>query len=123
MPLPRRLPLPALRQTRFLSIARPLQAGDSVGSGPEKHTTNKTNELDVQSAASKAGVKERAEGASRDSASSEKDVNNDNARAQKDYPESPMVIGMNDERGGVSCRVVCIGTGRDADEGVEGSLR
>jgi len=122
MPLPRRLPLLALRQTRFLTLARPLQAGNSVGSGPEEHTTNKTDELDVQSAASKAGKKERVEGASRDSASSEKDVNSDNARAQKDNPESPMVIGMNDERGGVSCRAVCIGTGQVADEGIEGSL-
>lgn len=106
MPLPRRLPLLPLlppRQTRTLTVARPLQAGNSVGSGPEEHATNKSDGLDVQSAASKAAGEEKANNASRDSASSGKDVNNDNARAQKEFPESPVVIGMNDERGGVSC--------------------
>lgn len=103
MPLPRRLPLLALRQTRSLTVARPLQAGNSVGSGPEEHAKNKSDGLDVQSAASKAAREEKANNASRDSASSGKDVNNDNARAQKEFPESPVVIGMNDERGGVSC--------------------
>lgn len=103
MPLPRRLPFLSLRQTRSLTVTRPLLASNSVGSGPKDHVTNSTDELDVQSAASKAGKKEKVEDASRDSASSEKDVRNDNERAQKENPESPMVIGMNDERGGVSC--------------------
>ncbi|MCJ1250823.1 hypothetical protein MMC30_008051 [Trapelia coarctata] len=102
MPLPRRIPLLSLRRTtRSLTTSRPFLAGNSVGSGPDDHVTNRTDELDVQSAASKAGEKERVENASRDSASSEKDVKKDNERAKKESPESPVVIGMNDERGGV----------------------
>lgn len=106
MPLPRRLPLISLRQTRSLTTNRPLFGGNTIGSGPEDHATNRTDELDVQSEASNAGKKERLENPGRDSASSEKDTKKDNERAKKENPESPVVIGMNDERGKVSFLVV-----------------
>ena len=112
MPLVRRLPLISLRQTtRSFTTARPLLADNSVGSGPEQHITNRKDELNVHSAGSEAGKRERAEDANRDSATTEKDTRNDNERAKKENPESPVVIGMNDERGGVSCRSVCVGGG------------
>ena len=100
---PRRIPALALRQTRSLTTARPLLAGGATQGRREDHITNSTDTLDVQSSASKSGAEERQEDASNASASTEKDKRNDNERAQKDHPESPMVIGMNDERGGVSC--------------------
>lgn len=49
-------------------------------------------------------MRQRADGDGRDSsAATEKDPGNQNEKAQKDHPEAPgPVIGMNDERGGVS---------------------
>ena len=47
-------------------------------------------------------MKEHEEGTG-GGATSRKDEGNNNKRAEKDHPEAPMVIGMNDERGGVSC--------------------
>ena len=100
MPLLRRLPTFSTRSIRSFTIARPLLATEPGSTKPSDHTTNSKDELDIQSAASKSGQRERVEG-SHASATSEKDTRNDNERAQKDSPESPMVIGMNDERGGV----------------------
>ena len=74
------------------------------GRQPEEHVTNRKDELDVQSSASKSGVQERAAGGSRQSsATSQKDHGDQNKKAKEDHPEAPgPVIGMNDERGGVS---------------------
>ena len=78
------------------------------GRQPEEHVTNRKDEFDIQSSASKSGKQERAaaggDGESgQSSATSEKDHGNQNEKAKKDHPEAPgPVIGMNDERGGVS---------------------
>lgn len=88
--------------TRRLSTSPALRAGMGwEGSDGKEHTTNKKDTLDVQSSSSKAGKEARAEDAHNSSATSEKDETNANARAQKEHPEAPLVIGMNDERGGV----------------------
>ncbi len=56
----------------------------------------------MQHEASKEGRAERASGGG-SAATSEKDKNNQNKKAKEDHPEAPgVVIGMNDERGGVS---------------------
>ena len=65
--------------------------------------TKSTDELDIQSSASKSGTRARAEGSKQSDAISESDSQKSNEKAKKDYPEAPgPVIGMNDERGGVS---------------------
>lgn len=78
------------------------------GRQPEEHVTNRKDELDVQSSASKSGVKERAAGdAGQSSAASQRDHGDQNKKAKEDHPEAPgPVIGMNDERGGVSFALV-----------------
>lgn len=80
------------------------------GRQPEEHVTNREDGLDIQSSASKSGKQERAAGSSaQSSAASEKDHGDQNKKAKEDHPEAPgPVIGMNDERGGVSFG----GTGR-----------
>lgn len=74
------------------------------GRQPEEHVTNREDGLDIQSSASKSGKQERAAGGSaQSSAASEKDHGDQNRKAKEDHPEAPgPVIGMNDERGGVS---------------------
>lgn len=75
------------------------------GRQPEEHVTNRKDELDIQSSASKSGKQERAAGggSEQSSAASEKDHGDQNKKAKEDHPEAPgPVIGMNDERGGVS---------------------
>ena len=101
---------------------------DWSGRQPQEHVSNRKDELDVQSGASQSGKRERA--ADNENASqgtSEKDSGNQNEQAKKDHPEAPgPVIGMNDERGGVSLQPNSIGTGptigveKCADDGVEG---
>jgi len=62
----------------------------------DEHVLNREDELDVQSAASKSGKRQRAEGSHADSAATETDSRGDNAQAKKDHPEAPgPVIGMN----------------------------
>ena len=93
--------LPPLTQHRFAS-----GTSDWSGRQAHEHATNRKDELDVQSGASQSGKRERA--TDNDNASqgtSEKDSGNQNEQAKKDHPEAPgPVIGMNDERGGVSLR-------------------
>lgn len=74
------------------------------GSQPDDHALNRSDELDVQSEAVRSGQRERAgESGPGSSATTEKDPGNQNKEAKKDHPEAPgPVIGMNDERGGVS---------------------
>ena len=100
MPFVRLFTIRSFHPIRSFTTAQPRLATEPGSTKPSDHTTNSKDELDVQSAASKSGKRERVEG-SHASATSEKDTRNDNERAQKDHPESPMVIGMNDERGGV----------------------
>ncbi|MCJ1290271.1 hypothetical protein MMC34_001807 [Xylographa carneopallida] len=99
MPFVRLLTIRSFRPIRSFTTAQPRLATEPGSTKPSDHTTNSKDELDVQSAASKSGKRERIEG-SHASATSEKDTRNDNERAQKENPESPIVIGMNDERGG-----------------------
>ncbi|KAL8992336.1 MAG: hypothetical protein Q9169_007175, partial [Polycauliona sp. 2 TL-2023] len=73
------------------------------GRQPAEHVTNRTDELDVQSGASKSGARQRVEDDQHEgsSATSQKDPGNQNEKAKRDHPEAPgPVIGMNDERGG-----------------------
>ena len=94
--------LRTLTQSRNFAATAVLGA-DWDGRQPQDHVTNSDNVLDIQSSASKSGKQQRAEGSHPSSAATEKDVGNDNAQAKKDHPEAPgPVIGMNDERGGVS---------------------
>lgn len=93
--------LPFLTQHRFAS-----GTSDWSGRQAHEHVSNRKDELDVQSGASQSGQRERA--ADNENASqgtSEQDSGNQNEQAKKDHPEAPgPVIGMNDERGGVSLR-------------------
>ena len=93
--------LPSASQCRSAS-----GTSDWSGRQPQEHLSNRKDELDVQSGASQSGKRERAtdnENASQ--GTTEKDSGNQNEQAKKDHPEAPgPVIGMNDERGGVSPR-------------------
>lgn len=61
---------------------------------------NRTDEKDIQSAASQQAMREKENDDSQSRGISEKGAE-DNKKAEKDRPEAPKpVIGMNDERGG-----------------------
>jgi len=76
------------------------QHTDWKGRAPQENANARSSNLDLHSDASQSGKKSRAEGGSKnESATSGADARDDNKRAQKEFPESPMVIGMNDERG------------------------
>ncbi|KAL8737403.1 MAG: hypothetical protein Q9181_001710 [Wetmoreana brouardii] len=100
-----RLPTRRLLLRRF--SATPLRAAENEpgwsGRQPSEHVTNRKDELDVHSGASKSGARQRItdnehEGSS---AASQKDPGKQNEKAKRDHPEAPgPVIGMNDERGG-----------------------
>ncbi|MCJ1241146.1 hypothetical protein MMC14_009150 [Varicellaria rhodocarpa] len=103
-----------LHPTRTIFTSRPLLSSTWEGRQPEEHVTNREDTLDIQSAASKGGKQSRAEDSHQSGATSEKDTGNHNERAKKDHPEAPgPVIGMNDERGGVSNKHL------DTPEGIE----
>ena len=62
---------------------------------------------DSQADAAQEGMKAHQEGREGSQATSRKDEGNQNKRAKQDRPEAPEpVIGMNDERGGVSYREI-----------------
>ncbi|KAI9802976.1 MAG: hypothetical protein M1825_002209 [Sarcosagium campestre] len=87
--------LPSAASLRpFTKTSAPMQ-----GRKPEDHVTNQDHDLNVHSAASRGGQRDRGtEGQSQ--ATSERDHGSDNAKAEKDHPEAPKpVIGMNDEKG------------------------
>lgn len=102
--------------TRPLSTSNRLfsATSDWQGRKPDEHAVNRTEEKDVQSQQSQAGMREKerhmsgkdAEKGKEENISqgvSEADQNNSNPRAKEESPEAPgPVIGMNDERGGVS---------------------
>lgn len=101
-----RSPLLRTLKTPTLSPLRSYAADTSnwTGRHGDEHVHNRKDELDVQSGASQSGKRERASGDENQSqATSEGDKGNQNEQAKKDLPEAPdTVIGMNDERGGVS---------------------
>ncbi|KAL9132162.1 MAG: hypothetical protein Q9217_000096 [Psora testacea] len=84
------------------------RAGDWSGRQPHEHINNRDDDnLNVHSSAANSGKSDRAaEGGTqggKSQATTEADKGNQNEQAQKDHPEAPgPVIGMNDERGGVS---------------------
>lgn len=74
-----------------------------TGRQPKEHVTEIQDELNVHSKASKSGKQERAGGSEQNSSTNEKDYGNQNKKAKEENPEAPgPVLGMNDERGGVS---------------------
>ena len=78
-------------------------ASSSVTSKDGTHTTNKDNELDVQSSDLKGGQRDRqSDNATSSSAATERKLGNDSEQVKKYFPEAPPgpVLGMNDERGG-----------------------
>ena len=108
-----RQPSRHLTPARTISTSHSLLSNTWDGRQADEHVTNRKDTLDIQSAASKGGKQSRAEDSHQSGATSEKDTGNHNERAKKDHPEAPgPVIGMNDERGGVSnefvARVKCI---------------
>lgn len=86
--------------------AKNTNISDWAGRPASEHVTNRDdNEPDIQSSASKSGKEERTgeSGYVGSGAANEKDLGNQNEQAKKDHPEAPgPVLGMNDERGGVS---------------------
>ncbi|KAI4182763.1 MAG: hypothetical protein L6R41_005784 [Letrouitia leprolyta] len=115
MPLLLRLPL-SLRTPKLHPHLRPLSISPSPhstnspswsGRQPSEHATNRKDELDVQSGASKSGARQRAQEDEHvgSGATSEQDPGSQNEKAKQDHPEAPgPVIGMNDERGGNGIR-------------------
>ena len=102
--LSRRLPRSAyLRPFTSGSVFRKWE-----GRKADEHVVNREDELDVHSEASQSGMREREkDDPDHSQGTSEKDKGKHNERAEKDHPEAPKpVIGMNDEKGGVS--VACL---------------
>ena len=76
---------------------------DWEGRDPKEHVARQDHRIDIHASASVEGRKERSTGSRGESASTEKDHKDGNQKAKEDHPEAPgPVIGMNDERGGVS---------------------
>ena len=104
----RALPRQRLHQSIRLSITPSRNAGsvtkDWEGRQADEHITNRGDSLNAQSSASNSGQADRADQSTGGSqATSQEDKGNQNKQAEKDHPEAPTpVIGMNDERGGVS---------------------
>ena len=100
-------PLSSLTKNRFAS-----GTSDWSGRQPQEHVQNRGDELDIQSGASQSGKREQvSDNKNTSQGISEKDSGNQNEQAQKDHREAPgPVIGMNDERGGVSLEPLNIGT-------------
>lgn len=102
-----RIPIAAhVARARTFSSTSPGFSSTWKGRQADEHVTNSKDDLNVHSSASGSGKQERASGSEHSSSSaaiSEKDHGDQNAKAKKDHPEAPgPVIGMNDERGGVS---------------------
>ena len=104
----------ALCQTPFISTRRNGSNSSTwEGRKPDEHVNDRHDTQNVQVSASRQGKADRASGDSAASgATSQKDHGNQNKKAHEEHPEAPgPVIGMNDERGGVSnigrsfCRV------------------
>jgi hypothetical protein len=87
--------------TAVKSISSSAPARKWEGRPAEEHPAREPDSHQHQIDSVKEGKQERASGEG-SAAASEKDDQNLNKKAQQEHPESPMVIGMNDERGGVS---------------------
>lgn len=74
-----------------------------TGRQPEEHVTETQDELNAHSKASKSGKQEHTSSTEQSSATNEKDYGNQNKKTKEENPEAPgPVLGMNDEREGVS---------------------
>ena len=96
--------IPSLHKPHLVTINLSRLASSWEGAQADDHALNRKDELDVQSKAVRSGQRERAgESEPTSSATTEKDSGNQNEKAHKDHPKAAgPVIGMNDERGGVS---------------------
>jgi hypothetical protein len=84
------------------SLSTTLPSKKWEGRKADEHVAREPDSHNVQVDAVKEGKQERASGEG-SAAASEKDVDQKNKKAKEDHPEAPgVVIGMNDERGGVS---------------------
>ena len=101
-------PRARISTSQLYQTARALNTKPESSSGAaanETHTTEKDNELDVQTSAAKGGRRDRqADDSSSSAAASERSHGQAPEDVKKEFPEKPPgpVIGMNDERGGVS---------------------
>ncbi|KAI9724674.1 MAG: hypothetical protein M1828_003543 [Chrysothrix sp. TS-e1954] len=96
--------IPMQRTSALIKLRHTRHYAEGEGkAGSKEHVTDKPTtdgKYNVQSSASKAGQEERAKGSEQSQATSQKDVRNNNERAEKEHPEAPRpVIGMNEERG------------------------
>lgn len=100
-----RLSLRSLRSLRTPTpFTRPASSSATSGGAPTgtQHATDTSDELDVQSSGAKQGQRDKAAGQG-GQAATQADERNNNQRAKDENPEAPgPVLGMNDERGGVS---------------------
>ncbi|OCT48446.1 hypothetical protein CLCR_04425 [Cladophialophora carrionii] len=120
---PHVLPSAALRQhPRLLSVSRPLSSTDGgqhsePSSTDDKSTTRaqdtgpgwggregrdhavKRPPYDVHAETAQEGMKEHEQGKEGSDAISRKDERKNQQKAKEEFPESPVVIGMNEERG------------------------
>ncbi|PQE25618.1 hypothetical protein CJF30_00000333 [Rutstroemia sp. NJR-2017a BBW] len=109
--------LPRLPQRTILPTARafsntPLhQTSNWKGSPTKDHVTEDGDKYNVEHDGSKLGREERAEGGTGEGTSNatsiaEKDGLNSRSKAKKEHPKAPgPIIGMEDERGGVSYEI------------------
>jgi hypothetical protein len=128
----RSLPLITHQQTRLISRTVPFSAKDESNqeipaskdsksdtraqdSGPgwggregRDHAV-KRPAYDPQAESAKQAMKDHEEGKGGSDAISRKDEFKNNEKAQKEFPESPIVIGMNEERGSVSSMLMRYG--------------
>merc|ERR1712137_456967 len=75
-------------------------SGETEGKNPDStHATRNKDQLDVQSANSKEAREDRKKDVG-GNATREKDEVNSKSKAKQEFPESPVQIGMEDERGG-----------------------
>jgi len=70
----------------------------SGSQGQTKHVLSKDNKLDVQSEAKSKAFEARASGTG-GTATEQKDAQRSKEKTKKEYPEAPVTIGMQDERG------------------------
>lgn len=94
--------VPSVTTTAAKGISSTASAKAWEGKKPEEHANNESDSHNVQVDAVKEGKAERASGDG-SAAASEKDKDKMNQKGKDEHPEAPgVVIGMNDERGGVS---------------------
>ncbi|KIW62599.1 hypothetical protein PV04_10759 [Phialophora macrospora] len=120
---PRALPATVLRQPpRLLSTSRPSSSSNGgqhsePSTADDKSSTRaqdtgpgwggrqgrdhavKRPAYDVQAETAQQGMKDHEEGKEGSDAISRKDERSNQQKAKEEFPESPVIIGMNDERG------------------------